>query len=317
MRKTAYLYSDKFLLHTPGPRSPENALRLETLKKRLAVTGLADRLLCVEPGPRAQTVKKAILTVHSAAHYDSVVKWHAKAVPPLLAVSTVLTAVDLVMKKRAANAFCAVRPPGHHAHNNGAHCDGNYQGEGFCFFNNVAIGARYAQKTHGCKRILIVDWDYHHGNGIEWAFYRDPSVFYFSTHSLYDYPVTGFPVRKGSGRGLGFNLNVPLAVGAGDHEILSAFKTQLAPALEEIKFVPDLIFIAAGFDSRKDDFLGHFTVTDRGYAELTKFIMDLAETYCEGRIVSVLEGGYNPAGLAQAVCTHIRALMSATQIFET
>ncbi|RPJ03741.1 MAG: histone deacetylase [Spirochaetaceae bacterium] len=314
MKKTACLYSDKFLLHSPGARSPENALRLETIKKRLSATGLSDRLFCVQPGPRVQTVRKAILSVHSAAHYNSVVKWHSKAVPPLLAVSAVLTAIDLVMKKRVSNAFCAVRPPGHHAHNNGAHCDGNYQGEGFCFFNNAAVGARYAQKNHGCKKILIVDWDYHHGNGTEWAFYKDPTVFYFSTHSLYDYPVTGFPARKGEGRGLGYNLNVPLAAGASDHEIHSAFKSQLLPALEKKGFVPDLIIISAGFDSRKDDFIGHFTVTDSGFAELTKFMMGLADIYCEGRIVSVLEGGYNPAGLAQAVCAHLRALMNATQI---
>ena len=212
------------------------------------------------------------------------------------------------MTGRMENVFCAVRPPGHHAHNFGANCEGRFQGEGFCFFNNVAVGARYAQRRHHVGRVLIVDWDYHHGNGTEWFFYDDPSVFYFSTHSLYDYPVTGFPDRRGKGKGKGFNLNVPLPGRAGDGEIMAAYESVLLPALRDLGFRPDLVMISAGFDARVDDPLGTFAVTDKGYLELTRFVKSLAQTFCQGRLVSVLEGGYNPQGMAQAVSVHLRAL---------
>ncbi|MBN1524425.1 MAG: histone deacetylase [Spirochaetales bacterium] len=313
VKKTGYIYSDVFLSHKLHPRLPETPHRLEAIKKRIAATELNKKLHHIKISKRTQTVKNAILMIHSATHYNSVTKWADKAHPALEAVAGVLSAVDAVMKNRVVNSFCAIRPPGHHAHNNGAHCDGNYQGEGFCFFNNVAIAARYAQKTYGCKNILILDWDYHHGNGTEWAFYRDPSVFFFSTHALYDYPVSGFPQRIGEGKGKGYNCNVPLPDSATDKDIIHAFRQKLTSALAKKKFIPELIFISAGFDSRKDDPIGTFQITDKGFADLTRFVMTLAEQCCHGKIVSVLEGGYNPLGLSQAVTAHIRTLMNGTQ----
>jgi acetoin utilization deacetylase AcuC-like enzyme len=302
------VYDDIFLKHQLGPRHPESPERLAAINQRLAASGLKRELAQLPPLTDQAKIKKAILAVHSPTHYDSVVKWGEKGEPALLAVGAVLAAVDAVMQGEVANAFCAVRPPGHHAQNHGANCDGRFQGEGFCFFNNVAIGARYAQSAHKVKRVLIVDWDYHHGNGTEWAFYEDDSVFYFSTHALHDYPITGFAEKRGKGKGLGYNLNVPLPEKAGDGAIIAAFESVLLPALRELNFRPDLIFISAGFDSRKDDPLGTFSITDKGFAELSRIMKVMAQVYCRGRLVSVLEGGYDPAGLAQAVSAHLRAL---------
>ena len=203
------------------------------------------------------------------------------------------------MAGQVKNAFCASRPPGHHATNTGRE-------EGFCFFNHVAIAARYAQQQYGLKKILIADWDYHHGNGTEWAFYDDPSVLFFSTHDMYAYPGTGLPERTGNGKGEGFNINVHLPCGSGDEEILSAFEQYLLPAAEA--FQPDLILLSAGFDSRIDDPLGCHNITDDGFQTLTRLMMQLADKYCQGRLVSVMEGGYQVSGLQQAVLAHVKAL---------
>jgi acetoin utilization deacetylase AcuC-like enzyme len=308
VKKSGLVYDDVFLKHYTGPRSPETPHRLETVAKRITATGLKQMVANIPPVTDREAIAEAILAVHSRTHYDSVAKWGEKAEPALLAVGAVMAGVDAVMTGRMENVFCAVRPPGHHAHNFGANCEGRFQGEGFCFFNNVAVGARYAQRRHHVGRVLIVDWDYHHGNGTEWFFYDDPSVFYFSTHSLYDYPVTGFPDRRGKGKGKGFNLNVPLPGRAGDGEIMAAYESVLLPALRDLGFRPDLVMISAGFDARVDDPLGTFAVTDKGYLELTRFVKSLAQTFCQGRLVSVLEGGYNPQGMAQAVSVHLRAL---------
>jgi acetoin utilization deacetylase AcuC-like enzyme len=199
------------------------------------------------------------------------------------------------------------------------HKDGHGQGEGFCFFNNVAIGARYAQAQYRLDNILIFDWDYHHGYGTEDAFYRDPTVYYFSTHRLNDYPGTGHPQRIGEGPGKGYNLNVPLPSpddmfgNVTDEHLVAAFDNHLLPQLEKTGFVPDMIFISAGFDSRKDDPIGDFSMTDDGFSAITRRVMTLAQETCEGRIVSVLEGGYNPQGLALATCAHLQALMESTE----
>jgi acetoin utilization deacetylase AcuC-like enzyme len=213
----------------------------------------------------------------------------------------VLNAVDAVVPGSARNAFCAVRPPGHHATPN--------RGMGFCLFNNVAVAARHAQRKHGLERVLIVDWDVHHGNGTQDIFYSDPSVFFFSTHQWPLYPGTGRADETGEGAGLGTTMNYPFPAGAGRAEILGAVRNSLLPAAE--RFHPDLVLISAGFDSRIGDPLGRFTLTDGDFADLTRAAMEIADRYAGGRVVSVLEGGYSPEGLARAAAAHVETLLIA------
>jgi acetoin utilization deacetylase AcuC-like enzyme len=214
------------------------------------------------------------------------------------AAGGVLNAVDGVMAGRIQNAFCVVRPPGHHA--------SAQRGMGFCILNNVSIAARYAQRKHAVKKVMIVDWDVHHGNGTQDIFYDDGSVFFFSTHQSPWYPGTGARSERGAGAGIGTTLNCPLPAGSGRSEIFDAFENQLLPAAE--KFRPELVLISAGFDSRWGDPLGGFKLTDDDFGGLTTLVLGIAQRYASGRVVSVLEGGYNLAGLATAASAHVRAL---------
>ena len=215
-----------------------------------------------------------------------------------LAVGGVLNAVDAVMAGDISNAFCAVRPPGHHATRD--------RGMGFCIFNSVAIGARYAQRRHGIERVLIVDWDVHHGNGTEDIFLEDDSVFYFSTHQWPFYPGTGAADTTGRGRGKGFTLNCPMPSGACREEIVGAFRRKLLPAMR--RFQPQFVMVSAGFDARKHELIGNCFLSDDDFAELTHIVMAVAEASAEGRVVSVLEGGYALAGLASSTAAHVNVL---------
>ena len=217
------------------------------------------------------------------------------------AVGGVLAAVDAVMLGQVKNAFAAVRPPGHHATAT--------RGMGFCIYNNVAIAARYAQKRHGVARVLIVDWDVHHGNGTQDIFYEDGTVFFFSTHQWPWYPGTGTASETGEGAGRGTTINCPFPAGAGHSEIVGAFRKKLTPAANT--FQPDLVLISAGFDSRKGDPLGRFTLKNEDFAELTDIMLEIAARHCRGRLVSALEGGYNVEGLGRAVVAHVRALKAS------
>ena len=170
----------------------------------------------------------------------------------------------------------------------------------------MAIAAKYAQEKYKLKKVLIIDWDYHHGNGTEAAFYDDSSGLFFSTHDQFAYPGTGSPSKKGKGTGKGYNINVHLPCGTSDKMIIEKFKKILVP--EAKKFKPDLILISAGFDSKKNDLLGCFDITDSGFIELTKIVMEIAHKFCEDKIVSILEGGYNLEGNAKAVIAHVSAL---------
>jgi len=223
----------------------------------------------------------------------------------LRAVGTCLNGIDLILGGNgdsANNAFCIVRPPGHHASAD--------RGMGFCLFNNIAIAARYAQKKYGLERILIADWDVHHGNGTQDIFYDDPSVFFFSTHQSPWYPGTGSAREKGENEGNGATMNCPLPAGSGRDEVLGAFRTRLLPAMQDYR--PDVVLISAGFDSRMNDPLGRFLLTDADFAELTSLLQEIADKHCRGRLMSVLEGGYSLDGLTRAVAAHAQALMAGT-----
>jgi acetoin utilization deacetylase AcuC-like enzyme len=210
-----------------------------------------------------------------------------------------LSAVDAVLTGRVRNAFCAVRPPGHHA-NAG-------RGMGFCLLNNVALAARYAQCKHGVARVAIVDWDVHHGNGTQDIFYRDGSVFFFSSHQWPLYPGTGRADETGDGAGAGTTMNFPFPAGSGRREILGAVENALIPAMD--RFRPELVLISAGFDSREGDLLGRFTLTDQDFTDLTLAVMGIADRHAGGRVVSLLEGGYSLDGLASAAAAHVAALL--------
>ena len=294
---TGLVLDDRYLRHTLGKGHPESPERLKAILQRLKISGLYKAAEIISPSVDPILY---IRTVHPESHVNRIAEQTHDESICRLAVSGALAAVDAVCTGEVSNAFCAVRPPGHHASDRGEH--------GFCFYNNVAIAARYAQKKHRLARVLIVDWDYHHGNGTEWAFYDDPTVLFFSTHALYAFPGTGFADKIGKGKGKGLNINVPLPRGADDKKILGAFTERLVPAAN--RFRPNLVLISAGFDSRKDDLLGDFTVTDAGFAELTKLVMSIAATYSRSRVVSILEGGYNTEGLALAVESHVKTLLS-------
>lgn len=293
---TGFIFHNDYLQHKLSQGHPESPKRLAAIRDRMKASGLREAVKQIKP---LGNPLPAIRRIHAQPHINLAVKAARDPSICFLAVSGALAAVDLVCTGQLRNAFCAIRPPGHHATNTGLY--------GFCFFNNIAIAARYAQIKFKLKKILIVDWDYHHGNGTEWAFYDDPSVLFFSTHRLKAFPFTGFPERRGQGRGYGYNINIPLAKGAGDKDILSAFEADMLPAAE--RFKPELVLISAGFDSRKNDPLGDFEVTDDGFARITAMTKSIAEQYAHARIVSLLEGGYHPEGLASAVVSHIAVLL--------
>ena len=206
-------------------------------------------------------------------------------------------AVDAVMSGAVANAFCALRPPGHHAEPDRA--------MGFCLFNNAAIAARHAERRHGAARVAIVDWDVHHGNGTQAVFWSDPSVLYASTHQMPLYPGTGAPGETGAGN----ILNVPLSPGAGSSEFYEAFAGRIVPRVDA--FAPDLIIISAGFDAHWRDPLAAIDLQEEDFAFATNALMEVAGRRCGGRVVSVLEGGYDLTALATSTATHVASLMTA------
>jgi acetoin utilization deacetylase AcuC-like enzyme len=297
---TGIVFEEKFLDHVIEPGHPESPERLEAIRKKLDETGLQRHLKPISP---LADPYPHIAAIHTKEHIACIRALPATGGIAALAAGGALAAVDAVIKGEAANAFCALRPPGHHAHNSGDE-------EGFCYYNNVAVAARYAQRAHGLGKILIIDWDYHHGNGTEAAFYDDPSVLFFSTHKWMAYPGTGDPARKGAGEGYGFNINVDLPAGATDKDALLAWERALLPAAE--KFRPDLVLISAGFDSRKDDYLGDFAITDDAFRRMTRAALQIAALSGKGRVVSLLEGGYNPEGLAQGVAAHLEEMIGSS-----
>ncbi len=298
---TGLVYDPRYLDHVlperRGEVHPERPLRLVRMMETFAERGLDDDVvrlsLLGDPMPYVRDV-------HTSAHVDAVRQIEISGSVAELAVGGALGAVDAVATGTVRNAFCASRPPGHHANNTGAE-------EGFCFYSNAAIAARYAQRAHGFERVLIIDWDYHHGNGTQNAFYDDPSVLFFSTHDWQAYPGTGDPAQSGEGQGTGFNINRHLECGARDLDMLRIWDDVLLPVAS--RFRPDFVIISAGFDSRRDDLLGCFDITDNAFRRMTRMAMDLADDYAGGRVVSLLEGGYNVEGNALAAAAHLEILL--------
>jgi len=296
--------------HHTGSHHPERPERFDAALdalERLALLPVEPRVatedeisLC-HPLQYIRLVEREVMTgFHELSTGDTIIS--ARSLDAALrATGAALNAVDAVFNKKAQNAFCIVRPPGHHATPT--------KGMGFCIFNNIAIAARYAQRKYGVKRVLIADWDVHHGNGTQDIFYTDGTVFFFSTHQYPWYPGTGAADETGEGAGAGMTMNCPFPAGSGRREILGAFEQMLAPAAKKVK--PDLVLISAGFDSRIDDPLGNFLLTDADFADLTRVMLGIANESAGGRLVSVMEGGYNLTGLASAARSHVQALMEA------
>ena len=300
-RNTGFVSHDIYQEHVISPGHPESPERLRRILVELKTRGLEQELLSIK---RVEDPKTNIEGHHKENHVSAIRNIPTTGAVAEAAVGGALAAVKAVAEGRVNNAFCAVRPPGHHANNTG-------QEEGFCFYSNAAIAAKYAQQVHGYQKILIVDWDYHHGNATQNAFYDDPSVLFFSTHDWQAYPGTGDPSLGGTGEAKGLNINVHLDCGSGDADMLASWERQLLPAAT--KFRPDFVLISAGFDSRKDDLLGCFEVTDNAFRRMTGIVMDIADDFCDGRVVSILEGGYNVDGTALAAAAHVETLINQTR----
>lgn len=312
LSRTGIVIAENHKKHVTPPGFPENFARIDAIAARFAKNGILSRAVRITGIPADdrwlksvhsdEYIKRVRGACASGKEYiDSrdapISKGSEEAA--LGAVGDVLSAIDAVMAGKIQNAFCAIRPPGHHASSNRA--------MGFCIYNNVAIAAKYIQKRHGLARVMIVDWDVHHGNGTQATFEGDPSVFYFSAHQSPFYPYTGSADETGTGTAQGTKLNVPLEAGSGDEKVAAAFRERLVPAAR--KFKPDFILVSAGFDGHKDDPIGGLACTAAGYAELTKIVKKIAAEECHGRLVSVLEGGYNFEALAESAEAHVRTLM--------
>ena len=309
---TDIIYHEIFLEHDTGDH-PECAARLTSIVGHLMRTGVWEAVR-VRP-PRLASIQD-LLTVHTEPYVFEVeraAKEGGRYLDPDTVVSPrsfevaryaaggVLSAVDAVMLGEAPNVLCLVRPPGHHA--------GPDRAMGFCLFNNVAIAARYVQQKHQQKNVLIVDWDVHHGNGTQEVFYRDPTVFYFSLHRRPFYPGTGSSSETGEGPGRGTTLNRPLGMKTDRGTYLKTFASGLAQAVSG--FRPDFVLISAGFDSAGDDPIGGLALRPEDFGTLTESVMAVADEHCRGRLVSVLEGGYNLSTLGPAVEQHLLGLMRA------
>jgi acetoin utilization deacetylase AcuC-like enzyme len=308
------LYTDLiFLEHYTGAH-PENADRLRSIMARLEKSGLMAQ--CARGGFEPLT-EETVAHIHSrgmiaraketAAHgggfldADTVVS-RQSFIAALEAAGACVAAVDAVVRNRDHTALCLVRPPGHHATPD--------RSMGFCLFNNIALAAHHARSAHGLDRILIVDWDVHHGNGTQDIFYEDPNVFFYSIHRYGDgfYPGTGAPDETGSGEGLGTTLNVPVRYGTTRADYRAEFRSALEKAADLIR--PQLVFISAGFDAHVNDPIGSLDLETEDFVELTKNVLEVAKTHSGGRVVSSLEGGYNLDALADSVQVHLQELLA-------
>ena len=312
-RRTAFIYSDMYLGHKPGGGHAEGPRRLTKCLKQIRKNELQESLIFMEPYyPEMSFIEKVHHPDYIMGFEESVKEGKPFYMTrdckisqetfqaALLAVGGVMAGVDAVMNERVENAFCAVRPPGHHA--------GREKAMGFCFFNNVALGAIYARKMYGVERIFILDWDVHHGNGTEEIFEEDPKTYFLSIHEhpTFCYPGTGRRMDRGKGEGLRYTKNIPLKPHSTDRDVIEVFRTEVIDTIRT--FEPHLIFISAGFDGHIDDPLADLHFTELAYARMTEMVCDVAGEICQGRIVSVLEGGYNSSSLTASLLHHLKIL---------
>lgn len=313
MPRSAIVADPVFLKHEPGPYHPENPQRLRTLLElaREVVEGSADFELL----PLRAAVQEEVELCHGAGYIDLVrstsehnrfaldgdtVTCRDSFGVALMAVGGFLQMLDALAAGEYRNGFTLVRPPGHHALRD--------RGMGFCLFNTAAIGARYLQKAHGARRVAVVDWDVHHGNGSQDAFYDDPSVLFLSTHQYPYYPGTGAVDEVGSGAGEGYTVNVPLPAGCGDDEYLAVFREVVAPVVEG--YAPDWLLVSAGFDSHRADPLGAMNVTEQGFGVMADALLELARKHAGGRAAFLLEGGYDLPALRNSVAAVLERMKS-------
>ncbi|MDD5095445.1 MAG: histone deacetylase [Dehalococcoidia bacterium] len=313
--KVGIVYDPIYLEHETGSH-PENSQRLVAIMQLLEESGLSQKLIHIPP--RMATIKE-LLAAHSRGMIDNVEFYSqrgggwldgdtpsspASYTAALYAAGGLLQATDAVLSGETNSAFALVRPPGHHATYD--------RSMGFCLFNNVAVAARYAEQKHGLERILIVDFDVHHGNGTQDVFYEDPSVMYFSTHQYPHYPGTGDFDEIGSGAARGNTINMPFPSGCGDDEYHRAYYEILAPVAR--RFRPQIIFVSAGYDTHWADDLAGMKVSVSGFADIVTLIKGLANDLCEGRMVFTLEGGYNLQALAYSVKATFDVLLGNSKI---
>jgi len=316
MRRTGFLYDPRYLRHRTSEYHPEVPERLECAYRGVVEAGLLPRLTMIE-AVRAE--QKWIEAVHSPAYIQRLTEACACGLiefdhpdnqmceetfeVAMLAVGGILIATRLVMEGRLDNAFCCVRPPGHHAEIDRA--------LGFCYFNNIAIAARYLQREWGIERVGIVDFDVHHGNGTQQIFEFDPTVFYYSIHEhpSFSFPGTGREFEKGSESGLGFTLNTPVLPQQGDRKYKELLERDLFPAFATFK--PEVILVSAGFDAHKDDDMSSITLSTGCFSWITEKIVEMADMYSEGRLISILEGGYCLERLPELIGNHVAILLGA------
>lgn len=311
MRRVGLVLDPIFERHDTGRSHPECPARVARIREVLAMRGLDAR--CI-PVPIASATDAMLLRVHDGAHIrrveeacasgerfidsmDTAIGVESGRIARMAAGSLVALCGEVVAGRLNAG-LAVVRPPGHHAERDLA--------MGFCLFNNVAVAAASLRADCGISRVLIVDWDVHHGNGTQHTFEDDPTVFYYSSHQMPLYPGTGHAAERGRGEGAGATLNVPLRPGDGDERFLAAFSDLLVPAMDV--FRPRFVLVSAGFDAHHDDPLGGLNVSTEAFVEATNIVREIADRFASGRIVSVLEGGYDLDALAGATAAHLEAL---------
>jgi acetoin utilization deacetylase AcuC-like enzyme len=316
--KTGLVVDEYFEMHDTGPGHPERPERLKAIRDSLAREGLAAQ--CT-PIARREATDAEILAVHESGYLARLAHHCAagakqidcvdsKIGPESLdvaraAAGVVLEAVDAVMAGRLTNAFCSIRPPGHHAERG--------LSMGFCLLSNVAIAAQYLRERHKLKRVAVVDWDVHHGNGTQHVFEETDAVFVCNIHGhpAYVYPGTGYADERGKGAGEGYTLNIPMNPGANDSDYRQAFDEQILPALDAYR--PEFLLVSCGFDAHRLDPLAPLILESESYGWMTQSVTQLAAAHAGGKLVSVLEGGYNLKALEESAAIHLRELLAAAE----